>query len=308
VVALFAPASAQAAQDAVVTTEQAAIRERPTLDAKIIESRAAGTKLRVSEFNKDGWYKTKATTGQFGWVWQADISILAYRDDVRASDLDMPERLRDRRLNRSEPWLFLRGVGSAFGIISSDISNRLGLGFGHLYLAKGGFAEIAVRLEERLRLALRVGDYSLSGSVAVTPTDGTPARSYTVAMSGTPVLVGIDADVARGDVFDISAGFYAGMGFNNKLTVTETDFVAPNSFSVTQNHWALLLNFSAKYWIARWCAIVGEFGGYYSALSHVQVPNAFNGDAPFRDDSGNLSILNVNHVGPILSLGVQFAL
>jgi hypothetical protein len=308
VAAILAPARAHAAQDAVVTTEQAAIRERPTLDAKIIESRAAGTKLRVSDYNKDGWYKTKATTGQFGWVWQADISVLAFHEDVRAADLEMPERLHERRMGRSEPWLFLRGGGSLFGIISGDVSNRLGQGLGHMYFAPGGFGEIAVRLEDRLRVALRIGEYSSSGSVVLGNSSGIPNRTYNVAMSGTPFLLGLDADVARGEVFDVSAGFYAGLGLTNKITITEPDFDAPNSFTVSQTHWSILVNFTAKYWFSRWFALVGELGAYYSALSHVQVPNAFNGDGPFRDEFGNLSILNVNHVGPIAGFGLQIAL
>jgi hypothetical protein len=308
VAAFLAPALAHAAQDAVVTTEQAAIRERPTLDAKIIESRAAGTKLRVSDYNKDGWYKTKATTGQFGWVWQADISVLAFHDDVRAADLEMPERLHERRMGRSEPWLFFRGGGSMLGVISADVSNRLGQGLGHLYLAPGGFGEIAVRVEDRLRIAVRMFEYSSNGTVTLGNSSGIPARNYSVAMSSTPFLLGLDADVSRSEVFDVSAGFYAGLGLSNKITVTETDFDAPNSFTITQTHWAILVNFTAKYWFNRWFCAVGEVGGYYSALSHVQVPNAFNGDGPFRDDAGNLSILNVNHLGPLLGLGLQIAL
>ena len=92
-----------AAQDAVVTVEQAAIRERPSLDAKIIESKPVGARIRVSDFGKDGWYKTKASMGQFGWIWQADLTLSSFSDDIKASNLEMPDRVTIAASERTCP-------------------------------------------------------------------------------------------------------------------------------------------------------------------------------------------------------------
>src|SRR5438105_789423 len=86
-----------AAQDAMVTVEQASIHEKPTKDSAILETKKAGAKLRVSSYSKDGWYKTRAASGQYGWIWQASLTILTMTEDIKTANLELKERPREDR-------------------------------------------------------------------------------------------------------------------------------------------------------------------------------------------------------------------
>lgn len=306
-IALLIPAYSFAAQDAVVTVEQAAVRETPTMDAESIQNLNAGTKVRVSQYNKDGWYKIKSKSGKYGWIWQADITILAYTTDVETANLEMQKKSHDRRSRAEGPWLFVRTGGSVYLLTSADVSHRLRNASSTLYPGLGGFLEVATRIGENYRLALRLGTYSASSSLSHKNVTTGLTTSYTITHKGTPVLFGLDTDILQTEIFQLAGGIYAGFGMSNTTTI-QSDQPAPNSTELSQNYFAAMLNFAAKYWFAHRFAIVGEFGVYYSRIPKSDVKPPFNGDAPFRQADGNLGSLIVNHLGPVIGLGIQFSL
>lgn len=289
-----------AAQSATISADQAAIRERPESDAKIIESRSAGSEVRISSHSKNGWYKAKTSSGQYGWIWQGDLLVMSSSSDVQAAHLDIKEKTRESRRNVDNPWLFLRAGGSLFGILSTDVSSRLGAGKSRIYVGPGGFLEASVRVSERLRGALRLATYSAKGSLT-----NASQRSYSVTLSSNPLLLGLDADVSQSDILDFSAGVYAGLGAGTSLSVSAPSLPTPNSFTVKKTTFAFMINFSGKYHLKRWLSAVGEFGIFYTSIPKTAIPGAFNGDEPFRDATGGATNIQVNHVGPVIGIGLQ---
>lgn len=300
---LFATATALAAQDAMVTAQEAPIRERPQLDATIIETKNAGAKIRISQFHKEGWYKTRASTGQYGWIWQADISILSYTDDVKTANLEQVVKEHEHRRTKEDHWIYLRAGGFLLGAMPGDLNEKFSRPAAAMFWAPGGFGEISFKLVKDLRLAFRVAGYSTTSSVS--DNRGVP---YDVSISGTPFLVGIDKDISVFKNFYLSAGLYGGYSFGNQVSVTATTFEQPNSFTIKKGAPAALLNFAAQYYLADWFSVIAEAGFYYSYISNTRVP-PFNGDTPFKNPStGNNVSLYMSHMGPMLGAAVQFNL
>jgi hypothetical protein len=109
-----------AAQEAIVSAEEAAIRERPTTDAKVIESLPSGATLKVSSRQKDGWYKARASTGQIGWVSQDDITLKQYSTELKQGNVVLkPQLAHERREYPQDPVTFDLLFKVYFGINST---------------------------------------------------------------------------------------------------------------------------------------------------------------------------------------------
>lgn len=292
---------AKAAQDAVVTKEQAVIREHPWADSAILETRSAGSKVRVSSGTKNGWFKIRLNETKFGWIWQGDLAVLAHAGEVQAAGLEIKDKTHEPRPKSSGPWLFIRAGGFLFGLIDSDLSRRLGLAGGAIYLTPGGFAELAFKLEDRLRLAVRGLTYRSTSNISF---GGQP---YNVTHSASMAMVGLDTDVSQGESIDVSVGLYAGLTFPTSVTVVDPIQSAPNSFYVTKNTYAIMLNFSVKHPFTKSLSGVVELGALYTGIPNGNVKDPFNGDGPFLDVNGNPSSIRIAHVGPVLGAGLQLA-
>lgn len=307
-IGISSPRSSHAAQDATIAVDSAAIRQEADHDSKILESKLAGSKVRISSSSKNGWYKTKTSLGLFGWIWQADVAIGDMKNAAQEQSLQIKSQPHDRRKEKQEPWLFLRAGGYLFGIFSSEISKSLGLGAGKVYYTPGANFELAARIDERLRLGVRLMSYSSTTSVGFADATAGRTYNYKITHSGTPLLIGLDADVIRGERFDVSAGLFGGFNFSNTLTLVASDFTEPNSFSFTKTTYALLFDLSAKYWFTRNFGLVGNLGFFYSRIPSSPITSAFGGDSQFRTSAGDLGSYSSTNMGPIIGLALQLAL
>lgn len=301
---------AQASQEGMIVVDSAPVRVAPSLDAQEMERLSAGTKVRISNTTKDGWYKYRRANGKdavesnrYGWIWHADVVLSEVRDTN--ANMHFEAKGHERRKN-FVPTFFVRGVGSIYMLYSGDVSQRLGLGAGHVYLGGGGAVDLSFRLEDSLRLAFRVGTYSSGGSIAYRAAPTADAVTYDVTLKGIPILVGLEADVSQHDDWEVSSSFYLGAGINS-LIVTAPELRTPNQLELSQTFWAGLINFSGKYWLNRRFAFVLEAGAYFSRIQKTVLSNGFNGDGPFRDTSGALSTISANHIAPVFSVGAQLA-
>lgn len=294
---------AHAAQDAVVAAEQAAVRERPSRDAVVMESLSQGTKVRVSSKAKNGWFKTRSSVGLHGWIWQGHLSFPQKAEEENSTEVLNHYRHVPHAQERGvRPYLpfSLRGGGLVLGMFSSAVSSKLGLGKGRPYFASGGFIEAGYRVKEDLRLTGRFMGYTHTSGVLF------HGVRYDVSHTGYPLLAGIEATVLSTERFDITGALYAGFSLSNKLEVSAPAFSQPNAFVIESVAPAAMLNFGAKYLLSRRWAAVFELAAYYSYIPKQRVPNAFNGDGPFRDDANTMTELRVNHLGMIAGVGVQF--
>ncbi len=278
-----------AAQEAMVTVEQAAIRERPSLDAKIIESKPTGAKIRVSSFGKDGWYKVKTSIGQFGWIWQADLTLLSFSDDIKASNLEMPEHTHERRVGAHLPWFFFRlGFGTA------PLVAQIGDTKGHLHLSTMGFAELAVTLwRPDLRGALRVFSFSNAFGVAFSDNE------TDVLPGATGLMFGLENDLSKDENHDFVVGLYAGINTVTNVQVVQA-IGAPGAVptqvtsTISVQGYPVLINCVYKYYIRRWISMVGEFGLLYDYIPQTDILN--------------FGSSHVSQFGPVLSFGLQIGL
>lgn len=280
---IILPAQIQASQDAMVSVEQAAVRERPSTDSKIIESKPTGEKIRVSSFSKDGWYKIKSNIGQYGWIWQNDITLLNMSSDVKAANLEMTDKEHDRRELLHERWLFLRLGGSALSLI-----DQVGDTSGHLHLAAGGYGEVAVRITEGMRGAVRL--MAFGDLMSVTSMGST---NFDVFPGGVFAMLGAETEFSTSTTHDLAMSLYAGPSLANSVSVTRSDGKPPANFAVTGTAWAFLANFTYRYIYTNLIRFVGDVGFMYVYTPRLPIPN--------------FGVPHVSEYGPSLSLGVEFA-
>jgi len=293
----FCAPSSQAAQDAIVTVEQSSIKAQPQADAAELEKRAAGSRLRVSSVVKEGWHKTKSLQGSYGWVRSEDITLLRTRSPSPDTDLGLPELVEhDRERN-----FRVRVGGSVVILFPSNLSEKLGRNDTTPFWGPGMFIEGAYHIENKLRLALRFLPYKVANEVQ------TRGRTYRVVFSGVPVLVGLDADIYRRSRLDLAAGLYAGVSIKNKFEVVSLSNDPPNSLELENTALGFLMNLTSKYRLSPRVSLVGEIGLYYSRIPQARIANSFNGDAIFRNHSGDLEPVTVNHLGPIVGAGLQIS-
>lgn len=298
------PIAGHAAQDAKIASDQGAIRERPELDAKIIESAPLGTKLRVSSKSKDGWFKTKSSMGYYGWIWQGDLLLESSAVALRAADLSMRPNTHEARFSRDEPRYFLRVGGVFLGMFAPQFSARLERGGETLYLGHGFFIEAAYALKPRLRVSLRYHSYSNESDITGL---GVP---YQILHQGRAVLAGLEAEVVRSANSEVYGHVRVGFTPGNSVTVSvpAAPAPAPNSFAYTGGLWpALMVDASWRYLFTSWLSIWLDLGAYYSEIPTFRVPNGFNGDDAFRVSTTELTEVRISHAGPMASLGLMFS-
>ncbi len=65
----FISSQAYAAQDTTIIIDNAPIRSDPSTSAKSIDYLPIGSEMRISSYPlPGGWYKVRATTGEYGWI------------------------------------------------------------------------------------------------------------------------------------------------------------------------------------------------------------------------------------------------
>ena len=301
------PIPAFTAQNATVVVEDAPVRSKPTQDAAVLEVKKLGAPIRISSNNREGWFKTRTGKGVYGWIWQADVLIPSSKSDIGAANLDFKAHERVERKPRKQPWFFIRGGGEFLLAFNGNVSRKLGLGMFNPYPTIGGYGEIAVRVDENLRLALRLSHTTGASTATYTSAVNQSVTTYSITHSSTPILLGLDADVFRGESWDFGSGIYVG-GATNTMKIQATSAPSPNNFTLSQFNYAALINFTGRYRLSKHWSIISDFGAHIAPTTVMQIPNAFNGSAPFLLQNGALGKVRATQVGPYLTAGLQLAL
>lgn len=260
---LGTPTVALSAQEAMVTIEQAPIREKPAVNSTIIESRASGERIRVSSYNREGWYKVKTSSGQYGWIWQGDIALTSFSDDVAAANLELQEREHNRRHLPEPPRFMLRGSLNLSPILIAQVDARKG----NAHATFGGFGEFQLRVSDGLRLALRLMSY-----VDVTRWPANSITDADVEPGHTLGLIGFEQDVSGNDKQGLSVGAYGGFTLASSMTVRRIDAQLPTTTAIDNQGYALLLNLVYKRHLKNWLELVGEGGILYTYHPKMWIP------------------------------------
>lgn len=280
VLVLLSAAAAHAAQYATVIVDQAAIRESPSFEARIIETKAASKKIRVSSFAKDGWYKIKSDAGAYGWIWQKDITLAALESDVKAANLDLPERSHERRGSRQLPWFFFRlsgGVSPLVGIVEANS--------GHLHLTLGGAIDAGVKLSDDLRFMVRLQSLSNGSTLGGSTNEADVLPGLTAAM------VGLEQDISAAETHDWSVSLNAGVNLSTNVGIQYADGTI---FTVSGTGYAFLAAVNYKYYFKNWISMVFEGGFFWDYILQTEIPEYASS--------------HVNIYGPLLQVGLQLSL
>lgn len=98
--AVVLPSAALAAQSAVVTVNEASVREMPSADAAVLETLFSGTQIRISNQMKEGWYQTRRSNGSgLGWIHGSEVRPDAIDAKLKNAGIiaaDPQDSVRDR--------------------------------------------------------------------------------------------------------------------------------------------------------------------------------------------------------------------
>lgn len=203
---VFWSLTAHAAQTGKVIVDEAAVREFPQEDAKVVAKIARDEVVTVSNQPTSGFFKARVKSGQIGWIAASDLQVKGTKRGAipiagRKSAVP-PEDLRVMA-GYGISMLSYSGLSSAF--------TTTGLSPNSFFL-EGQF-----RISDALFLALRAQYYT--GSATSTVTTGTTQLLDTTLM---PVMLGANYTFIRKDAFRLGAGVYAGLSFGSSTKVTWT--------------------------------------------------------------------------------------
>lgn len=297
---LCATPSLFAAQNARVIKDGAEIHQLPAASSGVLETKKIGDILRISNSDKDRWYKTKTSTGKFGWIQQSDIEPT---HSMTTSDTQLHKEFETQEIDSSRfnsaydrNW-HLKFAADSFFLMSPRFSQRLGRSPFHPYFAPLITAEGGYRIQDALSVVLRTGYYITSGEI----TDRS-GYHYQYTHEGIPFLLGLDREFSTNGKWSMHAALYFGMSFNNQLFIRARDYTLPNSTLLKANAFAWALIFSGHYSLSTRWKLFLETGGVFTYSPKVPMTN-FNGSEVFRNGSSTLS-LPIQNFGPVLGAGL----
>lgn len=193
---LLLPLGAVASQDAVVRADNTAVRESPDPEAPVVTTLKAGTHVRISSQNDDGWYKIALPAAEAdkktGWVWQSNV-FLDSGFPPKAIEMQPFEKSRKSHpsLSARDPMFAIRAGVMCVPFLEGQLSQTLGQSKWHLYYGSGYFGEAAWSFIDRGRVALRFGMFRNTDSVLWYGT------KYTIETDSNPLLLGVNYDFWR---------------------------------------------------------------------------------------------------------------
>ncbi len=279
--------SASAAQNAVVTVTRADLHASPDPQSEVLESKFSGSRLRVSSFHKNGWYRVKTSNGRYGWIWQTDIAVDFDQAPLTSASIDLAGTARERKPRESH-WLFLTPRAVALGLSSVNVG-----GFRFNYTASMGILfDLAVQLDSTVKAVARTGYYS--GSLG--------ADLFTASRSGLLLLGGAEFEFSRRTHWHTGLNLLAGID-TNSITLEAVAAASPNTVSASESSLLGMLSYVAKYTLNSKTRFALEAGAYFEQLKSRTLTKV-----AFMQRAGDPSSLTPRFMGPFVSFGVEFAL
>ena len=214
---------AHAAKMAKVVVESARVLDKPQSDATEISKIPKDTTIPVSNNQTNGYYKTKISSGQLGWISGADILA---GETIGAPAASVKEEKKTEKKSEASASLNQLVLSGGLNLVSntgfpSKISTT---DAGKAY---AGTLELQFGLNDRFSLSGRV-EY-ISSSSSQTITGGTQAFKFKTI----PILGGVNYFPLHKNKFKWGFGAYGGLSMLTSLTVTQTTSVNNPEFSST---------------------------------------------------------------------------
>lgn len=277
-----------AAQNALIINSDATIRSAPFAEADPIETRKSGETIRISSFQKDGWFKVRATNGQFGWIWQADIAVDSETPEIRSASIDLLGKSK-YKVSRDQPWLYFRPMLTLYSLSAANIG-----GYRFNYSIHSGMNfDLRARVDNTLSFDLRAGYYQ-------TPKAG--ADYIEITRRGVPVLLGAEFTLSRTNKSTNALVILAGMDYS-VISIDATKEASPNSTSATQFTPIGWISYMQKKKIGLTTSFIWDLGVFYSPIKSSRVTVY-----PFMEPAGNPNTVVSHYSGVAMNFGLELPL
>lgn len=195
---------ALAARNAKIVVKSANVHSFPRPDSKVIGTISYDFPIQVSNFQTNGFFKTRIPGGMLGWISGSDIFVstpeptpemLVAKPEKTEPPASPLVELEDRsRIQLSGGLHFISMVGLPAGIDASDANTGI-----------GGSVELQYSLVPMFFVAARIGFVNAAGSV--------------VGFNSLPVQAGISFVPVSFERFRFGVGAYGGMALLTSLTI-----------------------------------------------------------------------------------------
>ncbi len=288
IIAIFAQNS-QAAQRAQVNAESAIIYSQPNTSSEVLETKHAGDEIIISNFQKDGWFKAKTNTGNYGWIHHLNVAIGNERIEVKMANLDLMGQKRPDKSRETPPWLFARpSIGGLFTSSATIGGDR----FNYTYTTDF-LLDLSVRFGFSARGTLRTGYYK-------TGTDSN--RIFSIYRYGIPVMLGAEFLMSKSMDWQTWFNFYGGIDINTFVLENAANSV-PKTTSSRKREPFGIASLMFKNSIGSSTRLTLETGLYFSAVSTRTLERV-----GFLEPLGFPDAIKSHFFGPLLQLGIEFEL
>ncbi len=289
--------SALAAQIGKIVVDEASVYEFPQRSAKVVGKLPKGAEQTVSNLPTDGFFKTKLSTGDIGWISGNDILVGtggapasskpkapgAKRREIVSEDEISPNRFK------ADKYRIQLGYGFqnlAYGGLSSQFQKTVDLNYG-----KSFGIEIQRMISESLHWAFRAEMYSSKTGTQ----DLGSSTTQTLEQYSIPIQLGLIYSPIYSKRFRLGLGAYFGVAPVSYTTVSQTTTTDTNTIKFNSMDPVGTASVQAVYGLGRAFGVLGEMAYHYQTT----------GSLPATTVLGSIPSFKINYSGWQMRLGLE---
>lgn len=296
------------AQDSTVVIDNAIIRKEPKDKSPIIEYLPAGVEVRISSYPLEGgWYKIRASNGEYGWIHESYLSVPKTQYKVSEIDIESEQETKEAAEVVPKPIkekkFFLRGAwGAQFGY-ALDINEVFQ--FNEFRMINLASLETGYRFFQRFSLILRT-EMLYKDVVAK---EMNTLITYNVRVRSYPVTFGIEYHLIDKPIFKLNLDALVGLAFSTYFETQALSLNPPNSVRISSNPFTFILKANATRPLGRTFLIFCDIGYRYLVtpeLSTIHAVEVNGGQVFIRSNTYKNRIIDLSGVFGTLGIGVRF--
>lgn len=270
--ALAWPHTTQAAQEAQVVMDGAAILSQADRQAQVLETKSKGEKIRISSESRGGWFRARTSTGAVGWIHQSQVSPGQYDTTLNFSNVARHQGERHVRVQKTHPdFSFRLGIGPAF-VWPPTVNRAVGASSTKSYTGFGLVGQAGYFVSDVMRVITRLDFYSANGK----------AGSYKLHYSGLGLMVGLEHDFYTNPLWRYYWNAMGGVGLMNFVTIENPDTIVGNYAGTFSNYPVVAgAGLGFDFSLLKWLSFFAEVGVQMSqALSKSDTATGFGNGEP----------------------------
>ena len=260
--------NAFAARAAKVIVKVAVLHEFPQAKSKVIGKLNQDEAIAVSNKPIEGFYKTRLSTGELGWISGNDVLISEASSGEKKSNVENAEeetpieKIREERQNKRNSFRDRTRLMVMYGIQNFNYGDLLTLfsaNASELNPGKGFTFELQYHLSESFRWAIRVETFSAKAADRAVSAN----NIQSIQMSSIPILFGVNYSPISFKRFRLGVGTYLGISTFNSTTVQRTGGDNPGKVIYDSYDPCAELNLQGNLGLSKHIAFVFDFAYHY---------------------------------------------